>query len=172
MVTSVDDNIKYLKNYGAKHHIEMSIEIMYYTQGLQFRRREDGYLQQWITRIKDQPLKWMMSYLPSKEIPILTRLGDFIWRQPILTAKTSTKHSMAGQLEWMMLCNEASDIRTRTSESFLRNGSQRFSTDCLVGRTAQRWRGGERRKTVRWTSVLRAHVDGVRYLVGDFQGNR
>ena len=32
MVTSVDDNIKYLKNYGAKHHIEMSIEIMYYTQ--------------------------------------------------------------------------------------------------------------------------------------------
>ena len=45
MVTGVDDNIKYLKNYGAKHHIEMSIEIMYYTQGLQFRRREDGYLQ-------------------------------------------------------------------------------------------------------------------------------
>ena len=36
MVTSVDDNIKYLKNCGAKHHIEMSTEIMYYTQGLQF----------------------------------------------------------------------------------------------------------------------------------------
>ena len=45
MVTSVDYNVKYLKNYGAKHHIEMSTEIMYYTQGLQFRRREDGYLQ-------------------------------------------------------------------------------------------------------------------------------
>ena len=58
MVTSVDDNIKYLKNCGAKHHIEMSTEIMYYTQGLQFRRGEDGYLQRWITRIKDQPLKW------------------------------------------------------------------------------------------------------------------
>ena len=58
MVTSVDDNIKYQKNYGAKHHIEMSTEIMYYTQGLQFRRREDGYLQRWITRIKDQALKW------------------------------------------------------------------------------------------------------------------
>ena len=43
MVTSVDDNVKYLKNYGAKHHIEMSTEIMYYTQGLQFRRRDDGY---------------------------------------------------------------------------------------------------------------------------------
>ena len=70
----------------------------------------------------------MMSCLPSKEIPILTRLGDFIWRQPILTVKTSTKHSRAGQLEWMMLCNEASDIRTHTSESFLRNGSRRFST--------------------------------------------
>ena len=24
MVTSVDDNIKYLKNHGAKHHIEMA----------------------------------------------------------------------------------------------------------------------------------------------------
>ena len=132
MVTSVDDNIKYLKNCGAKHHIEMSTEIMYYTQGLQFRRREDGYLQRWITRIKDQPLKWrgiLDDELPSvKRIPILTRLGDFIWRQPILTVKTSTKHSRAGQLEWMMLCNEASDIRTRTSESFLRNGSRRFST--------------------------------------------
>ena len=44
MVTGVDDNIKYLKNCGAKHHIEMSTEIMYYTQGLQFRRKEDGYL--------------------------------------------------------------------------------------------------------------------------------
>ena len=58
MVTSVDDNVNYLKNCGAKHHIEMSTEIMYYTQGLQFRRREDGYLQRWITRINDQPLKW------------------------------------------------------------------------------------------------------------------
>ena len=45
MVTSVADNIKYLKNCGAKHHLEMSTEIMYYTQGLQFRHREDGYLQ-------------------------------------------------------------------------------------------------------------------------------
>ena len=44
MVTSVDDNIKYLKNYGAKHHLEMSTEIIYYTQGLQFRLREDSYL--------------------------------------------------------------------------------------------------------------------------------
>src|SRR3989337_1049723 len=69
----------------------------------------------------------MMSFLPSKEIPILTRLGHFIWRQPIVTVKTSTKHSRSGQLEWRMLCNEASDIRTRTSESFLRNGSRRFS---------------------------------------------
>ena len=133
MVTSVDDNIKYLKNCWAKHHIEMSTEIMYYTQGLQFRRKEDGYLQRWITRIKDQPLKWRgildeAAFYKKKEIPILTRLGDFIWRQPILTVKTSTKHSSAGQLEWMMLCNEASDIRTRTSERFLRNGSWRFST--------------------------------------------
>ena len=132
MVTSVDDNIKYLKNCGAKHHIEMSTEIMYYTQGLQFKRREDGYLQRWITRIKDQPLKWRG--ILDDELPSVKRNSNsykvrrFIWRQPILTVKTSTKHSSAGQLEWMMLCNEASDIRTRTSESFLRNGSRRFST--------------------------------------------
>ena len=58
MVTSVDDNIKYLKNRGAKHHIEMSTEIMYYTQGLQFGHRDDGYLRRFITIIKEQPLKW------------------------------------------------------------------------------------------------------------------
>ena len=105
----------------------------------------------------------MMSCLPSKEIPILTRLGDFIWRQPILTVKTSTKHSRAGQLEWMMLCNEASDIRTRTSESFLRNGSRRFSTR-LSGRSHSAkvavWREEENREmdigaegTSSWRSV-------------------
>ena len=33
-----------------------------------------------------------------------------------------------------MSCNEASDIRTRTSESFSRNGSRRFSTR-LSGRS-------------------------------------
>ena len=132
MVTSVDDNIKYLKNCGAKHHIEMSTEIMYYTQGLQFRRREDGYLQRWITRIKDQPLKWRG--ILDDELPSVKRNSNsykvrrLYWRQLILTVKISTKHSSAGQLEWMMMCNEASDIRTRTSESFLRNGSRRFST--------------------------------------------
>ena len=57
MVTSVDDNIKYLKSCGAKHHIEMSTEIMYYTQGLQFRRRDYSYLRRYYTRIKEQPLK-------------------------------------------------------------------------------------------------------------------
>ena len=91
----------------------------------------------------------MMSCIPSKEIPILTRLGDFIWRQPILTMKTSTKYSRTGQLEWMMICNEASDIRTRTSESFFRNGSRRVSTR-LSGRSHSAkvavWREEENRE--------------------------
>ena len=70
----------------------------------------------------------MMSSTTSKEIPILTRLGDFIRRQPILTVKRSTKHSRAGQLDWMMLCSEVSDTGTHISESFLRSGSQSFCT--------------------------------------------
>ena len=41
---SADDNIQYLDNCGAKHHLEMITEIMNYTQGLQFRRRDDSYL--------------------------------------------------------------------------------------------------------------------------------
>ena len=105
----------------------------------------------------------MMSCLLSKQMPILTRLGDFIWRQPILTVKTSTKHSSAGQLEWMMLCNDASDIQTRTSENFLRNGSRRFSTR-LSGRLHSAkvavWREEENREmdigaegTGSWRSV-------------------
>ena len=105
----------------------------------------------------------MMSCLPSKEIPILTRLGDFIWRQPVLTVKTSTKHSRAGQLVWMMLCYEASDIRSPTSESILRNGSRWFSTR-LSGRShrakVEVWIEEENREmnigaegTGRWRSV-------------------
>ena len=62
-----------------------------------------------------------------------------------------------------MLCNEASDIQTRTSESFLRNGSQRFSTR-LSGRSHSTkvavWREEENREmdigaegTGSWRSV-------------------
>ena len=73
------------------------------------------------------------------------------------------RNSRAGQLEWMMLCNEASDIRTRTSECFLRNGSQRFSTR-MSGRSHSTkvavWREEENREmyigaegTCSWGSV-------------------
>ena len=48
-----------------------------------------------------------------------------------------------------MLCNEASDIRTCTSESFMRNGSRRFSTR-LSGRSHSAkvavWREEENRE--------------------------
>jgi len=40
---SVDDNIQYLNNCGAKHQLEIITGIMNYTQGLQFRRRDDSY---------------------------------------------------------------------------------------------------------------------------------
>ena len=77
--------------------------------------------------------------------------------------KTNTKLSRAGQLEWMMLCNEASDIRCRISENFLRNGSRRFSTR-LSGRSHSAkvavWREEKTREmdigaegTGRWCSV-------------------
>ena len=43
--TYVDDNIRYLKKYGAKHQLVVIIkQIMNYTQGLQFGRRDDNYL--------------------------------------------------------------------------------------------------------------------------------
>ena len=54
---SVDDNIQYLDNCGAKHHLEMITKIMNYTQGLQFRCRNLSYLRRYITIIKEQPLK-------------------------------------------------------------------------------------------------------------------
>ena len=55
----VDDNIRYLKKWGAKHQLPVMIKrIMNYTQGLEFGRRDDSYLRRFITIIKEQPLKW------------------------------------------------------------------------------------------------------------------
>ena len=55
----VDDNIRYLKKWGAKHQLPVIIKrITNYTQGLQFGRRDDSYLRRFITIIKEQPLKW------------------------------------------------------------------------------------------------------------------
>ena len=41
---SADDNIQYMNKCGANHHLVTFEQIRNYTQGLQFRRREDGYL--------------------------------------------------------------------------------------------------------------------------------
>ena len=55
----VDDNIRYLKKWGAKHQLPVIIKrIMNYTQGLQFGRRDGSYLARFITIMKEQPLKW------------------------------------------------------------------------------------------------------------------
>ena len=54
----VDDNIRYLKKWGAKHKIlVINKRITNYTQGLQFGRRDDSYLWRCITIIKEQPFK-------------------------------------------------------------------------------------------------------------------
>ena len=131
----VDDNMRCLKKWGSKHRLVMIIKrIKNYTQCLQFGRRDDSYLRRFITIIKEQPLKWRGIFddelLSFKTNSNALKVSDFIWRQliPISIPKTISKRSRAGQLEWMMLCNEAFDIRTCTSESFLRNGSRRFST--------------------------------------------
>ena len=55
----VDDNIRYLKKWGAKHQLLVIIKrITNYTQGLQFGCRDDNYLRRFITIIKEQPFKW------------------------------------------------------------------------------------------------------------------
>ena len=55
----VDDNIRYLKKWGAKHQLLVIMKrVTNYTQGLQFGRRDDSYLRRFITIIKEQPFKW------------------------------------------------------------------------------------------------------------------
>ena len=55
----VDDNIRYLKKWGAKHQLLVIINrVTNNTQGLQFGRRDDSYLWRFITITKEQPLKW------------------------------------------------------------------------------------------------------------------
>ena len=55
----VDDNIWYLKRWGAKHQLRVIIKwVMNYTQGLQFGRRDDNYFWRCIKIMKEQPFKW------------------------------------------------------------------------------------------------------------------
>ena len=55
----VDDNIRYLKRWGAKHQLLVIIKRdMNYIQGLQFGRRDNSYLRRFIKIIKEQPFKW------------------------------------------------------------------------------------------------------------------
>ena len=55
----VDDNIRYLKSWGAKHQLLVIIKrVTNYTQGLQFGRRDDNYFWRCITIMKEQPFKW------------------------------------------------------------------------------------------------------------------
>ena len=70
----------------------------------------------------------MMSFPLSEIMPMLIRLGEFIHRQRNFILQTSSRHSRAGQLEWMMFCSETSDISTSTSESLLSSGSRSICT--------------------------------------------
>ena len=143
------NKIQYLNRCGAKHHLEPSKRITNCTQGLQFRCRDYSYLGRYYTRIKEQPLKWrassMMISCPKKQIPMLTRWGDFILRQRIRISipKTSSKRSRAGQLEWMMLGSAAYDKSTTTSTRFFSSGSRSICT-----RLSARW---HQEKVAVWT---------------------
>ena len=55
----VDENIRYLKKWGAKHQLLVIItRVTNYTQGLQFGCRDDSYFWRCITIMKEQPFKW------------------------------------------------------------------------------------------------------------------
>ena len=55
----VDENIRYLKKWGAKHQLLVIIKwVTNYTQGLQVGRRDDSYFWRCITTMKEQPFKW------------------------------------------------------------------------------------------------------------------
>ena len=117
----------------------------------------------------------MMSSPLKEQSPMLTRLGDFIRRQrDVYFANKQHRHSRAGQLEWMMLCSEASDISTSTSESFLEQWEVKaFVPDCLLVGTRRRWRCEERGgKPRRWTSVATGSDTMAFWLVVcDFRRN-
>ena len=125
----VDDNIRYLKRWWAKHQLLVIIKrIMNYTQDLQFGRRDDSYLPRFITIMKEQPLKWR-GIFDDEPLSFKTNSNVFKVRRLYLEttnrdfySQTISKHSRAGQLEWMMLCSEAFDRQTTIGESFLAVG--------------------------------------------------
>lgn len=61
-------------------------------------------------------------------MPMLLRLGEFIWRQRIFLCQRSRKHSSAGQLSWIELCSETSEILIDSSGSFLSSGNRSILT--------------------------------------------
>ena len=112
----VDDNIRYLKKWGAKHQLLVIIKrVTNYTQGLQFGRRDDSYFWRCITIMEEQPFKWR-GIFDDELLSFKTNSNAFKERRLYLETtdrisipKTISKRSRAGQLEWMMLCSEASD---------------------------------------------------------------
>ena len=112
----VDDNIRYLKRWGAKHQLLVIIkQVTNYTQGFQFGHRDDIYFWRCITIMKEQPFKWR-GIFDDELLSFKTNSNAFKVRQLYLgkllrisIPKTISKLSRAGQLEWMILCSEASD---------------------------------------------------------------
>ena len=171
------DNIQYLNKCGANHQLGTFKWIREYTQGLQFRRRDHSYLRSFKTTIRSnlwsEGASSMMSWYPSKQIPMILRSGDFIWRQliGISIPKTISKRSRAGQLRgWCCAVMPRIDKPPQV-KVFLVVGVEAFVPDRLVDGIGRRWRFGERRKTLRWTMVVWGQILGVRFVQWNFRGN-
>ena len=111
---------QYLKTRRGGHEHE-------FTQRLQFRCRDNSYRTVVDQTINNQPSN-RRGILNNEFSKWTTNANDYKVRRVYCDATTSSiankqERLKSGQLEWIMLCSDASDISTSTSESLFTSGS-------------------------------------------------
>ena len=158
------NNIQYLNRCGGKQHLEPFKRITNCTQGLQFRRIDHSYLRRFITTIKEQPLKWRGVF--DDEL-LSFKMNSNAYKVRRLYFETRDMDSYSKNKRQTLQCRAARvddavqwGLRQMNQHKrmFFSSGSQTFVPDCLLDGTGSRWRCGERRKTMRWASVVRAQM--------------
>ena len=149
------NNIQYLNSCGAKHHLEPSkgswIAPKVSSLGAETIVICEGTIPESRSNLWSEGAPSMMKSCPKNKFPCLQGGATYFETTNMNFHCKNKQQALQGRETGV------DDAVVKVSWEMVVKG---LVPDCLVGSTAQRWRCGERRKTARWTSVLRAQVHG------------